>query len=95
MACAQHAALSNALIFILLSVAIALRDHSHPLLALALSHPIPTMGQPTNFDKLSFVKYMKNIGRAYRKQATELVFLCRTFVQAQEQTPGSDVKLRR
>jgi hypothetical protein len=38
---------------------------------------------------------MKNIGRVYRKQATELVSLCRTFVQAHEQTPDSDTKLRR
>jgi hypothetical protein len=64
---------------------------------IALSHPIPTMTQPPKFDKLSFIKYMKNIDRAYRKQATELVSLCRTLVQASlgEHTLGSDLKLRR
>ena len=51
-------------------------------------------GQLSNFDKLSFVRYMKNIGRAYRKQAVELVSLCRTFVQAQEQSPESSDNLR-
>ncbi|KAI0287774.1 hypothetical protein BC826DRAFT_738977 [Russula brevipes] len=50
--------------------------------------------QSRKFDKLSFIKYMKNIGRAYRKQATELVSICRAFVQAQEQTPDSDSVLR-
>jgi hypothetical protein len=66
----------------------------------ALSYPIPTMAQraqPPKFDSLSFIKYIKNIGSAYRKQATELVFLCRTSVLAQDhwQTPGSDAKRRR
>ncbi|KAI0287771.1 hypothetical protein BC826DRAFT_738940 [Russula brevipes] len=45
-------------------------------------------------DIRAFVKYMKNIGRAYRKQATELVSICRTFVTAQEQTPSSYNQLR-
>jgi hypothetical protein len=53
-----------------------------------------TESQP-RFDKLSFVRYMKDIGRAYRKQATELVSICRLLVQAQEQTPDSDAELRR
>jgi hypothetical protein len=38
---------------------------------------------------------MKNIRRAYRNQAVTLISFCRTFVQAQEQTPASDAKLRR
>jgi hypothetical protein len=46
------------------------------------------------FDKLSFVRYMKNVGRAYRKQSMELVSICRTFSQAQKQTPDADTKLR-
>ena len=45
------------------------------------------------FDKFSFVRYMKNVGRAYRRQATELIDVCRTFVQAGEQTPHSDEAL--
>ncbi len=61
-----------------------------------MTHPaVAAQDSRSNFDKLSFVRYMKNIGRAYRKQATELVSLCRAFVQVQEQTPGSDAKLRK
>ena len=37
-------------------------------------------------DRYAFIKYMKNIGRAYRKQAKELVSISRLFVQAQNQT---------
>jgi hypothetical protein len=51
--------------------------------------------QTPKFDKLSFIKYMKNIGRAYRKQATELVSICRTFVQAQEHSLDSYAKLKK
>jgi len=47
-----------------------------------------------NFDKFSFIRYMKNVGRAYRKQATELVFICRAFIQVEEQTPNPDAELR-
>jgi len=61
---------------------------------------LPPMALPANnegksFDKFSFIKYMKNIGRAYRKQAMELVSVCRLFVQVQKQTPASDATLRR
>ncbi|KAI0288281.1 hypothetical protein BC826DRAFT_1107873 [Russula brevipes] len=45
--------------------------------------------QSLKFDRLSFLKYMKNIGGAYRKQAIELISICRDFVQAQGQTPES------
>ena len=37
-------------------------------------------------DRYALIKYMKNIGRAYRKQAKELVSISRLFVQAQNQT---------
>ncbi len=47
------------------------------------------------FDKLSFVRYMKNIGREYREQAIKLVTICRTFVQAQKQTRNSYEELTR
>ena len=40
-----------------------------------------TVPKNQKIDKLSFVKYMKNVGRAYRKQAMELVSICRIFVQ--------------
>ena len=56
-----------------------------------------TQGQSPHFDKISFIKYMKNIGKAYRKQATELVSISRTFVQAQDQAFNldADQSLRR
>ena len=41
-------------------------------------------------DKYAFIKYMNNIGRAYRKQAMELVSISRLFVQFQNQTFGSN-----
>ncbi|KAH9978325.1 hypothetical protein BJV74DRAFT_141402 [Russula compacta] len=43
---------------------------------------------------LPFKKYMKNIRRGYRKQAMELISVCRTYVQDQEQTPNSGASLR-
>ncbi|KAH9051166.1 hypothetical protein EDB83DRAFT_2398339 [Lactarius deliciosus] len=48
----------------------------------------------SHFDRLSFAKYMKNIGRAYRKQAMELVSICRTFVQAGERSVSQDADLK-
>ncbi len=48
------------------------------------------MSSPTT-DKYALLKYLKNIGRAYRKQAKELVTISRLFVQAQKQTFDSDV----
>jgi hypothetical protein len=47
------------------------------------------------FDGVSFVKYMKNINRLYRKQAMELISLYRTFQKTQEQTPDACYDLRR
>ena len=55
---------------------------------------MPTTASHPKFDKFSFVRYMKDIGRAYRKQATELVSICRLFAQAQEQTPTCYADLR-
>ncbi|KAI0300015.1 hypothetical protein B0F90DRAFT_571146 [Multifurca ochricompacta] len=49
---------------------------------------------PPKFDRLGFVKYMKNIGRAYRKQAMELISICRLFVQAEEQSIDAGKELR-
>jgi hypothetical protein len=49
------------------------------------SNPASAKAKSPVFDGLSFVKYMKDIGRAYRKQAMELVSTCRIFAQAQEQ----------
>ena len=58
------------------------------------AQPTPT-GSESRFDKLSFVKYVKDIGRDYREQAIKLVSFCRTFAQAQEQTRSSYDELRR
>ncbi|KAH9995276.1 hypothetical protein BJV77DRAFT_238691 [Russula vinacea] len=57
---------------------------------------VNTSARSSGFDKYSFIKYMKNIGRVYRKQATELVSICRSFVQAQDQifNPDADQDLR-
>lgn len=57
--------------------------------------PASTPAKSPAFDGLSFVKYMKNIGRQYKKQAMELVSICRLFAQAQDQTSRSYDDLRR
>ena len=41
-------------------------------------------------DKHAFIKYMKNTGRAYRKQAKELVSISLLLVRSQNQTFDSD-----
>lgn len=60
-----------------------------------MSSPKAVPKSQTNLDKLSFAKYMKNIGRAYRKQAMELVSACRTFVQAGDRSISQDADLRK
>ena len=42
-----------------------------------------------------FFKYMNYVGRLYRNRALESISICRTFIQAQEQTSGSVGVLRR
>ncbi|KAF8266956.1 hypothetical protein EI94DRAFT_1701389 [Lactarius quietus] len=59
-----------------------------------MSKAVPKNQLP-NLDKLAFTKYMKNIGRAYRKQAMELISICRTFVQAGERSISQDADLRK
>jgi hypothetical protein len=49
----------------------------------------------SRFDKLSFAKYVKDIGRDYKEQAIKLVYFCRTFAQAQDGTSSSYEELRR
>ncbi|KAF8495896.1 hypothetical protein F5888DRAFT_507428 [Russula emetica] len=59
--------------------------------------PIHSSAPPSNvsFDKISFIKYTKEIGREYRKQAIELISICRTFAQEQKQgSPYDDSELR-
>lgn len=62
---------------------------TRPLRRIALSN---RMSSPSTIktDKYAFIKYMKNIGRAHRKQAKELVSISRLFVQAQNQAFGSN-----
>ena len=92
----QRAALPSFLVLIPCSLYSISSDPSRPLRLFAYSTPMSpastanTQGQSPPFDKISFIKYMKNIGRAYRKQATELVSICRTFVQAQDQAFDPD-----
>jgi hypothetical protein len=57
--------------------------------ATSIDPPLPS------FDKLSFLKYVKNIGREYRQQAIKLVSFCRTFAQAQKQTRSCYDEFRR
>jgi hypothetical protein len=47
------------------------------------------------FDKLAFVKYVKDVGREYRREAMTSISLCQTFIKAQEQTRSSYEELRR
>ena len=92
----QRAALPSFLVLIPCSLYSIPGDPSRPLRFFVYStsmSPASTakaQGQSPPFDKISFIKYMKNIGRAYRKQATELVSISRTFVQAQEQAFNLD-----
>jgi hypothetical protein len=59
------------------------------------THPTHIDSPVPPFDRLSFVKYVKNIGRDYRQQAIKLVSVCRTFAQAQKQTRSSYDEFRR
>lgn len=46
-------------------------------------------------DPKSFLEDVKNTGRKYRYQAMNLIFICQTFIKAQEQTFHSYEELRR
>ena len=46
-------------------------------------------------EKKASTKYMNDAGRSYRKQAMELVCICRIFCQVQEQTSHSNYDVRR
>ena len=54
-----------------------------------------SMTHSSNFDPISFLKYMEHSGRAYRKQAMELVSLCRVFVRLGEDSVRQDADLRK
>lgn len=46
-------------------------------------------------DKWQFVGSLQDDSRAYRNLAMELIFLCRFFVQAHEQSSNSSIRLRK
>lgn len=46
------------------------------------------------FDPYSFVKYIKAIGRAYQRQAIELVSICRLFVESSPENDQHDAKFK-
>ncbi|KAF8266954.1 hypothetical protein EI94DRAFT_99219 [Lactarius quietus] len=46
------------------------------------------------FDPYSFVKYIRDIGRAYQRQAIEIVTICRTFVQVSPQAYQHETKFK-
>ena len=46
------------------------------------------------FDALSFISYIKNTGRAYQRQAIELVNICRMFVEASSQEEQHDATFK-
>ena len=48
--------------------------------------PTPAPVKLPTFDRVSFLKYVKNIGRPYRKRAVELISISRAFFVAQDLT---------
>lgn len=50
---------------------------------------------PPGFGELSFVKHVKNIGRAYRKQATVLVACYRERIAASKGSDHQSTELRK
>ena len=47
------------------------------------------------YDPFTFRKHLKNIGRAYREQATTLIEICRLYVEAAPKTYTEDDRLRK
>ena len=57
--------------------------------------PISVSAKSPSFDKLAFLKYVKDNGRAYRERSIELISICRTFSQAKKKTRSSYNELKR
>jgi len=57
--------------------------------------PVGVPAHISTFDINEFIRYMKNAGRPYRKQAMELITICRIFTDAHEQTLRGYDELRR
>jgi hypothetical protein len=53
------------------------------------------VGDAIFYDPHTFRKHFKNIGRAYREQATTLIEMCRLYVEASPQTYTEDDGLRK
>ena len=47
------------------------------------------------YDPHTFRKHFKNIGRAYREQATTLIEICRLYAEASPQTYTEDERLQK
>jgi hypothetical protein len=52
-------------------------------------------GDPVFYDPHTFRKHFKNIGRAYREQATTLIEVCRLYAETSPQTYTEDDGLRK
>ncbi len=53
------------------------------------------VGDAVTYDPFTFRKHFKNIGRAYREQATTLIEICRLYAEASPQTYAKDDGLQR
>lgn len=53
------------------------------------------VGDALFYDPFTFRKYFKNIGRAYREQATTLIEICRLYAEASPQTYTEDDRLQK
>ena len=48
-----------------------------------------------SYDPIAFRKHFKNIGRAYREQATALIEMCRLYADAAPKTYTEDDRLQK
>ena len=54
-----------------------------------------THASPVTYDPVTFRKHFKNIGRAYREQATTLIEICRLYVDVRPKTFTEDDRLQK
>ena len=64
---------------------------------LAGLYPPTNMGEndTVRYDPFTFRKHFKNIGRAYREQATTLIEMCRLYADAAPKTYTEDDRLQK
>ena len=53
------------------------------------------VGEALFYDPFTFRKHFKNIGRAYREQATTLIEICRLYAEGSPQTYTKDDHLQK